>query len=94
MKLPFSFEEFRKNPTAAFAFLLFIAVAYLYVDNRINYTSQIDRCDVMVHECNLKVSALNTQVNHLSTQLRVSDSTLARFASKLEVLDELGIINK
>lgn len=94
MKMPFSFSDFKNNPTAGFAFILFIAVGYLYVDNRINYTSQIERCDIMVHECNQKVATLNNRVIHLSDQLRVSDSTLSRFASKLEIINELGLIEK
>lgn len=32
MKLPVSFEQFKKSPIAAIAFLLVIVVGYLYLD--------------------------------------------------------------
>ena len=44
MKAPLSFEQFAKNPTMAVFFLVTLAVGYLYVDNRMNYTDQIDSC--------------------------------------------------
>jgi hypothetical protein len=42
MKLPVSFEQFKKNPISAIAFLLVIVVGYLYIDNKTVYSQQLD----------------------------------------------------
>jgi len=41
MKLPVSFDQFKKSPIAAIAFILVIVVGYLYVDNRMVYAEQL-----------------------------------------------------
>lgn len=83
MKLPINFEQFSKDPVKGLFFLVICAVGYLYVDNRMNYTNQIEKCDSKVTELTIKVDALEDK-------LRKSDSTLARAAAKLEVLNEVG----
>ena len=50
MKLPVNFEQFKKSPVAAIAFIMLLAVGYLYIDNRINYTKQIEKCDVYLRK--------------------------------------------
>jgi hypothetical protein len=42
--LPVSFDQFRKNPVAAVAFCMLLAVSYLYMDLRSGYKEQIDEC--------------------------------------------------
>jgi len=42
MKLPISFEQFKKNPIAAIAFLLVIVVGYLYLDNKAVHSQQLE----------------------------------------------------
>jgi hypothetical protein len=82
MKLPISFEQFSKDPVKGLFFLVICAVGYLYVENRMNYTSQIEKCDVNVEH-------LTKKVDTLEDRLRKSDSTLARAGAKLEMLSEI-----
>jgi hypothetical protein len=74
--------DFAKDPVKGLLFLVLIAVGYLYVDNKMNYTSQIDKCGVNVQE-------LTKKVDLLDERLRKSDSTLARAGAKLEMLNEI-----
>lgn len=83
MKLPIDFKSFAKDPVKGLLFIVLSAVAYLYIDNRMNYTSQIEKCDKMVTELTLKI-------DRLEERLRKSDSTLARAAAKLEIINEMG----
>jgi hypothetical protein len=81
VKSPITFEQFVKNPTMAVFFLVTLAVGYLYIDNRINYTNQIDVCSE-------RVVRLENKIDNLSFRLHRSDSILARTAARLEVITE------
>ena len=83
MKLPIDFKSFAKDPVKGLLFIVLSAVAYLYIDNRMNYTSQIEKCDK-------KVTELTNKIDILEERLRKSDSTLARAAAKLEIINEMG----
>jgi outer membrane murein-binding lipoprotein Lpp len=83
MKLPINFEQFSKDPVKGLFFLVICAVGYLYVDNRINYTNQIENCSQEVH-------TLSAKIDILDEKLHKSDSTLARATAKLEMLNELN----
>jgi|TARA_R110002020_G_scaffold113252_4_gene260559 F0F1-type ATP synthase membrane subunit b/b' len=48
MKVPVSFEQFKKNPISAIAFLLVIVVAYLYVDVKSVLTERIDELKIEI----------------------------------------------
>lgn len=82
MKLPITFQQFSKDPVKGLFFMVILAVGYLYIDNRFNYTSQIDKCEEMTIQ-------LTKKVDILEEKLRKSDSTLARAAAKLEMINEL-----
>jgi len=82
MEMPINFKEFSKDPVKGLLFLVIMAVGYLYVDNKMNYTSQIEKCGV-------NVEVLTKKVDLLDERLRKSDSTLARAATKLEMLDQI-----
>jgi outer membrane murein-binding lipoprotein Lpp len=82
MEMPINFKEFSKDPVKGLLFLVILAVGYLYVDNKMNYTSQIEKCGVNVEQ-------LNKKVDLLDERLKKSDSTLARAAAKLEMLDQI-----
>lgn len=86
MNLPISFKDFSKDPVKGLLFIVIIAVGYLYVDGKLNYTNQIDKQGQ-------KIEVLETKVEVLTTQLRRSDSALAAAISKITVLQELGKIN-
>lgn len=85
MKLPISFDQFSKDPVKGLLFIVILAVGYLYFDNKLNYQSQIENCSTKVEKLMLKIEVLEDR-------LRKSDSTLARAAARLEVLNETGKI--
>jgi hypothetical protein len=83
--LPISFSEFAKEPTKGVMFLCLVAVGYLYVDLKMNYSTQIEKQGE-------KMEVLENKIDLLTNQLRKSDSTLSSSASKLMLLQELGKI--
>ncbi len=83
--LPVSFKDFVKEPVKGMLFLVIIAIGYLYIDGKVNYTSQIENQGVKIEKLELKVDVL-------SNQLRKSDSTLAAASAKIGLLQELGRI--
>jgi len=82
MKLPITFEQFRKNPIAAVTFLMFVVVSYLYVDQR-NTTNEI------ITELRIERSVQAEKIDRLTIQLRKTDSALAVAVTELRVLSQL-----
>jgi len=87
MKLPISFEQFSKDPWKAVQFLLLVVVGYLWLDNKMNYQTQIE-----AHTA--KIVLLENKIDKCLLQLKKSDSALASATTKLEVLATLGKIPK
>jgi hypothetical protein len=85
MKLPINFDQFSKDPVKGLLFITILTIGYLYVDNKMNYQDQIESCSVKVEKLTLKIEILEDK-------LRKSDSTLARAAARLEILNETGRI--
>jgi prefoldin subunit 5 len=83
--MPISFKDFSKDPVKGMLFLVLMAIGYLYVDGKMNYTSQIEAQAK-------KIQTLEVRLESLSNQLRKSDSTLAAAESKIAVLQQLGKI--
>ena len=83
--LPFSFTEFVKEPVKAMLLIVVLAVGYLYVDGKLNYTTQIEKQ-------NKKIVILENKIDILSNQLRKSDSALSGMLAKITLLQELGKI--
>jgi hypothetical protein len=83
--LPISFEQFSKDPVKGFLFITLIAIGYLYVDQKMQYTEQIER------QGN-KIEKLEAKIDALGIQLKRSDSLLSATTSKILVLQELGKI--
>ncbi len=48
--IPVSFDQFRKNPIAAVAFCMLLAVSYLYVDLRSGYKEQIEKSNQLLDD--------------------------------------------
>ncbi len=82
MKLPITFEQFRKNPIAAVTFLMFVVVSYLYVDQR-NTTQEI------IIELRTERTVQAEKIDRLTIQLRKTDSALAVAVTELRVLSQL-----
>jgi hypothetical protein len=83
--VPISFEQFSKDPVKGFLFITLIAIGYLYVDQKMQYTDQIEK---QGH----KIEKLEAKIDALSIQLKRSDSLLSATTSKILVLQELGKI--
>jgi hypothetical protein len=83
--VPISFEQFSKDPVKGFLFITLLAIGYLYVDQKMQYTDQIEK---QGH----KIEKLEAKIDALSIQLKRSDSLLSATTSKILVLQELGKI--
>lgn len=83
--LPISFKEFAKEPVKGLMFICLVAVGYLYVDGKVNYSNQIEKQGQ-------KIEILETKLDVLTNQLRKSDSALSSAMSKIATLQELGKI--
>jgi hypothetical protein len=78
--LPVSFEDFRKNPVAAVAFCMLVAVSYLYYDVKTGYGDQIENS-------NKKIEALELKVDKMGYALKKSDSALAAAITELRIIN-------
>jgi hypothetical protein len=78
--LPISFSDFKKNPIAAVAFCMLVAVSYLYYDVKTGYSAQIENA-------NAKITALEIKVDRMSTALKKSDSALAAAITELRIIN-------
>jgi len=83
--LPISFKDFAKEPVKGLMFICLIAVGYLYIDGKVNYSNQIEKQGE-------KIEVLETKVDLLTDQLRRSDSALSSAVSKITTLQQLGKI--
>lgn len=79
MKSPISFDQFSKDPVKGLLFMVIVAIGYLYFDIKMNYSDQVEKCDV-------NVVGLNSKVELLTEHVRRSDSTLGYMISKVEML--------
>jgi len=85
IKPPISFKEFSKDPVKGLLFIVLIAIGYLYVDGKMNYSNQIDKQGRKIEKLELKIDVL-------SNQLRRSDSALSGAISTINLLQQLGKI--
>lgn len=79
MKLPVSFDQFQKNPVAALAFILMVAIGYLYIDQKMTSGETDERCQT-------RVSQLEVKVDKYVEHIRRLDSALAYTSAKNEML--------
>jgi hypothetical protein len=79
MKMPITFAQFSKDPVKGLLFIVIVAIGYLYIDIKMNYSGQVDKCDEEVRSQAVKIEKLTEHV-------RKSDSTLGYFTSKVEML--------
>lgn len=80
--LPVSFDQFRKNPIAAVAFCMLVAVSYLYIDLRSGYKEQIEKS-------NQKIDALDIKIDRLTYALKRSDSALASAITEIRIMNTM-----
>jgi hypothetical protein len=80
--LPVNFEQFKKNPVAAVAFCMLLAVSYLYMDLRSGYKEQIEKA-------NQKIEALDVKIDRLTYALKKSDSCLAATMTEIRIMQTM-----
>ena len=80
--LPVSFDQFRKNPIAAVAFCMLVAVSYLYIDLRSGYKDQIEKS-------NQKIDQLDIKIDRLTYALKRSDSALASAITEIRIMNTM-----
>ena len=85
MKLPVSFNQFKKDPVKALLFITLSAIGYLYIDNKMNYQGQVENCQQRTEQLEDRVQVLNDR-------MRQADSSLAVATTKLQVLVKLNKI--
>ena len=80
--LPVNFDQFRKNPVAAVAFCMLLAVGYLYLDLRSGYKEQIEKA-------NQKIEVLDAKIDKLTYALKKSDSCLAATMTEIRIMQTM-----
>jgi hypothetical protein len=85
MKLPITFEQFKKNPITAVTFCMLLVVGYLYVDQK---ASQKDR----LIDCAKEVQDLKLELKTIQRRQHNNDSALAVAMTELKILSKLGKI--
>jgi hypothetical protein len=80
--LPVNFEQFKKNPVAAVAFCMLLAVSYLYMDLRSGYKEQIEKA-------NQKIEVLDAKIDKLTYALKKSDSCLAATMTEIRIMQTM-----
>lgn len=81
--MPISFKEFSSDPVKGLLFIVVVAIGYLYIDIRMNYSGQVSKCDE-------EVVVLDQKIDRLTEHVRRSDSTLGYMISKVEMLQIIG----
>ena len=80
--IPVSFEQFRKNPIAAVAFCMLLAVSYLYMDLRANNQAQID-------ECRKEMAVMRAEQKQAYKMLKTADSALSAAITELRIINSM-----
>lgn len=81
--LPVNFDQFRKQPVAAVAFCMLVAVGYMYFDLRTGYKEQIE-------QANAKIDALDKKIEIMQIKLKQSDSLLASAMTEIRIKETLN----
>jgi len=69
MKLPISFDQFKKNPISAIAFLLVIVVGYLYIDNKTVYAQQFEENKARIEKLEEEEQILEEKLDEINEKL-------------------------
>jgi hypothetical protein len=80
--LPVNFEQFQKNPVAAVAFCMLLAVSYLYFDLRSNNQAQID-------ECRKEMAVMRAEQKQAYKMLKTADSALSAAITELRIINSM-----
>jgi hypothetical protein len=83
--LPVSFDQFRKNPVAAVAFCMLLAVSYLYMDLRSSNQEQID-------ECRKEMAEMRIEQKQAYRALKTADSALSAAITEIRLIHSMKSI--
>ena len=75
VKIPVSFNQFRKYPIAAVAFLCIIAIIYLYKDKQKSEVKGIDNCLEQTIKLEKKIDFKDSIILNLITQQAIINAT-------------------
>ena len=78
--LPISFKEFSKEPVKGVLFIALIAIGYLYIDNKMTYSDQIEIQTAKIDKLEAKIDLLTMQ-DRKSTRLNSSHTDISRMPS-------------
>tara|TARA_R110002020_G_scaffold54126_1_gene151152 strand:+ start:631 stop:864 length:234 start_codon:yes stop_codon:yes gene_type:complete len=69
MKLPVSFDQFKKSPVTAIAFVLIIVVGYLYVDNKMVHSQQLEEHKIRIEKLEADELRLEGKLDEMNEKL-------------------------
>ena len=69
MKLPVSFNQFKKNPITAIAFLLVIVVGYLYIDIKSTQSQQLKDHKVRIEKLESDEKEMDNKLDKMNEKL-------------------------
>jgi len=69
MKLPVSFDQFKKSPVTAIAFVLIIVVGYLYVDNKMVHSQQLEEHKTRIEKLESDELRLEEKLDEMNEKL-------------------------
>lgn len=69
MELPINFEQFKKSPITAVAFLMLLVVGYLFYELRTSHSHQVDRQEVRIETLEKKVEDYEEKLEELNQKL-------------------------
>ena len=68
-----SFEQFKKNPVSAIAFLLVLGVGYLYMDVKTSFNERITELKTEITEVKNDYKVLQDKYLHLIEEIKNND---------------------
>lgn len=69
MKIPVSFDQFKKSPVAAIAFILVLVVGYLYIDNKMVHAEQLKEHKSRIEKLEADELKLEEKIDKMNEKL-------------------------
>ena len=85
MKLPISFEQFKKDPSKSLMFLLLFVVVALYARAESQSKTATMRCEQRLEKC-------ETELRKMSSMLKSQDSVCSALVTEIKIYRALGKI--
>ena len=85
MKLPLTFEEWKRDPSKAISYLLLFVVCVLY------WRSEA-QAKAINEDCHKRLQRCERQLQQMSKMLKTQDSICSALSSEIRIYKELGYI--